>query len=212
MIGGGGEPDVFLGNVDFKIVDRESGWIAGVLLNAAGQRAGKISIEGFPLGGLALSKSPGRPSSHDKHLAVLLAWSMKCAELGGKKSEADDQTASLFKYSGGDKVRKIRNPLAKKIGLDLDKGALYVTDQSTAGEGPPVCSILIEKPSICETQQWGLEIQAASATVWAAEMGEHVKRLPAVRIVIDKFEPAESLAAWKAQRGPKIISIIRPGR
>lgn len=209
---GEGEPDLLLGSVDFKIVDRESGWIAGVVLNTAGQRAGKINFDGFPLDGLALSKSPGRPSSYDKHLAVLLAWSMKCAELGGKKSEADDQTASLFKYSGADKVRKIRNPLAKKIGLDLDKGALYITDESKAGEGPPVCSILIEKPTIYETKQRGLEILAASAIAWAAEMGEHVKRLPCISIVIDKFEPAESLAAWKSQRGPKIISIIRPGR
>lgn len=211
MIGEGGKPDVFLGSVDFTIVDRESGWIAGVLLNDAGQRAGKVSIEGFPLNGVAFPNSPGRPSSHKKHLAVLLAWSMKCAELGGKMGEADDQTASLFKYSGGDKVRKIRNPLAKKIGLDLDKGTLYITDESKAGDGPPACSMLIDKPTIYQTQQGGLEILAASAIAWSVEMGEHVERLPCVRIVIDKFEPAENLAAWKAQGGPKIISIIRPG-
>lgn len=212
MIGEGGTPDLLLGSVDFKIVDRESGWVAGVLRNAAGQNVGKVNIEGFPLGGVALPKSPGRPSADEKHLTVLLAWSMKCAELGGKKGEADGQTASLFKYSGGDKVRKIRNPLAKKIGLDLDKGVLYITTQSKAGDGPPVCSILIEKPTIYEISGGVLEVLGVSAIAWSAEMGERVTRLTAVRIVTDEFGLVEDLAAWKAEGGPKIISIIRPGR
>lgn len=212
MIGEGGEPDVFLGCVDFKIVDKESGWIAGVLLNAAGQRVGKVSIDGLPLHQFEVTKGPGRPSAKDKHLAVLLAWALKCAELGGKMGEADNQTATLFKYSDGDKIRKIRNPLAAKIGLDLDKDAAHITENSADCDGPPVCSILIEKPTIYETNSGGLEILGASAIAWAAEMGERVKRLPAVRIVIEDFEPMDDAVEWKARKGPKIISIIRPGR
>jgi hypothetical protein len=126
--------------------------------------------------------------------------------------EADDQTAALFKYSEGDKIRKIRNPLAAKIGLDLDKDTLHVIDYSAAGEGPPVCSILIERPTIYETPSGGLEILGAKAIAWDAGMGASVKCLPAMRIVMDKAEPSDGMAAWKARKGPKIISIIRPGQ
>jgi hypothetical protein len=212
MIGERGAPDVLLGRVDFKILDAASGLIAGALRGTTGQRVGMVTIDGFPLGEVATAKGPGRPPADEKHLAVLLAWALKCAELGGKMGEADDQTAALFDYSGGDKIRKIRNPLAAKIGLDLDKDTLYIIDDSAADEGPPVCSILIEKPTIYETPGSGLEILGAKAIAWGAEMCAHVKCLPAVRIVIDIAEPGDGLAAWKARRGPKIISIIRPGR
>lgn len=212
MIGEGGAPDVFLGCVDFKILDAASGLIAGALRGAAGQRVGMVTIDGFPLGDVATAKGPGRPRGDEKKLAVLLAWALKCAELGGKMGEADDQTAALFEYSGGDKIRKIRNPLAAKIGLDLDKDTFHIIDDAVAGKGPPVCSILIEKPTIYEMPGGGLEILGAKAIAWEAEMGKRVKCLPAMRIVMDIAEPGDGLAALKARKGPKIISIIRPGR
>lgn len=212
MIGESGTPDVFLGHVDFKILDRDSGLIAGALRGASGQRVGMVTIDGFPLGKVAQAKGPGRPKADEKHLAVLLAWALKCAELGGKKGEADDQTAALFWYSSGDKIRKIRNPLAAKIGLDPDNDLLSIIDDSAGGEGPPVCSILIEKPTIYELPGGGLEILGASAVAWADGMGARVSRLPAMRIVMDKSEPGEGWAEFKARKGPKIISIIRPGR
>lgn len=214
MIGEGGAPDVLLGCVDFKVLDAASGLIAGALRGAAGQRVGMVTIDGFPLGKVATARSPGRPRGDEKKLAVMLAWALKRAELGGKMGEADEQIAktAIFDYSAGDKIRKIRNSLAKTIGLDLDKDTVHIIDNSEAGEGPPVCSILIEKPTIYETDGGGLEILGASAIAWAAEMGAHVKRLPAVRLVIEEFEQGDGLAAWKARRGPKIISIIRPGR
>lgn len=211
-IGEGGAPDLFLGNVDFKILDADSGLIASALRDAAGKRVGMVTIDGFPLGELAAAKGPGRPRADEKKLAVLLAWALKCAELGGKMGEADSQIAAQFDYSGGDKIRKIRNPLAAKIGLDLDKDALYITDDSAAAGGAPVCSILIEKPTIYETPSGGLEILGATAIAWAEGMGGHVTRLPAVRIVADEVEPGDGWGAWKARKGPKIISIIRPGR
>jgi len=212
MIKEGGAPDLFMGHVDFKILDADSGLIASALRGAAGQRVGMVTIDGFPLGEVATAKGPGRPPANEKHLAVLLAWALKCAELGGKMGEADDQTAALFEYSGGDKIRKIRNPLAAKIGLDLDKDTVNIIDDSGASEGPPVCSILIEKPTIYEMPGGGLEILGAKVIAWTAGMGEQVKRLPAMRIVMDKAEPGDGLAALKARKGPKIISIIRPGR
>jgi len=211
MIGEAGAPDVFLGCVDFKILDAASGLIAGAWRGSEGQRVGMVTIDGFPLGEVATAKGPGRPRADEKKMAVLLAWSLKCAELGGKMGEADDQTADLFDYSGGDKIRKIRNPLAKKIGLDLGKDTFHFIDDSMAGEGPPVCSILIEKPTIYETPSGGLEILGAKAIAWEAEMGAHVKCLPAIRVVIDEFKPGDDWAALKTRRGPKIISIIRPG-
>ncbi len=130
-IGQAGAPDHFLGSVDFKLLHREGqvGLISGAWLNPAGQLIGQLSISGFPLGALRC-EGPGRPRADEKRLAVLLAWALKCAELGGKMGEADEQTAALFKYSAGDKVRKIRNPLAKKIGLDLNKDALWITGSS----------------------------------------------------------------------------------
>jgi len=220
MIGEGGTPDVFIGSVDFKIVDKESGWIAGVLRNAAGQRAGKVEIEGFPLDQLTAPKGPGRPAAEEKHTAVLLAWALKVGELGGKRKAgaADQATAKRFAYLTKEgeanikTVRDIRGKQAKVYGLDLDGDTAHLIDQSSPGEGPPACSILIEKPTIYETQSGGLEILGASAIAWAEEMGAHVKHLPAVRLVIEEFEQGDGLAAWKARGGPKIISIIRPGR
>lgn len=216
MIGDAGAPDILIGGVDFKIVDKESGWIAGVLLNAAGQRVGKVWIEGLPLHKFEAIKGPGRPSAKDKHLAVLLAWVQKLGELGGerKAGAADKATAEQFSFltsdgEGNEKtVRDIRGKQATKFGLDLSKDTFHIMDDLAAGEGPPVCSILIEKTTIYETDGGRLEILGASAIAWAAEMGAHVKRLPAVRLVI----PSDGPAAWKARNGPKIISIIRPGR
>jgi hypothetical protein len=214
LIGEASAPDQFLGSVDFKILHREgqTGLISGALLNKAGRCIGQVSIDGFPLGALPDTKGPGRPRADEKHLAVLLAWALKCAELGGKMSESDEQTAALFKYSAGEKVRKIRNPLAAKIKLDLEKDAHSMIDDSTAGEGPPACSILIENPTVYETPDGGLEILGSKAIAWEPGMGERVASLPAVRIVLGEFEQGDGLAELKARRGPKIISIIRPGR
>ena len=175
-----------------------------------------ITSDGFPLHLFTSTKGPGRPSAKDKHLAVLLAWALKFGELGGKRKAgaADKATAEQFSFltsdgEGNEKtVRDIRGKQATKLGLDLDKDTVHIIDDSAAGEGPPVCSILIEKPTIYETDGGGLEILGANAIAWAAEMGAHVKRLPAVRLVI----PSDGPAAWKARGGPKIISIIRPGR
>jgi hypothetical protein len=58
MIGEGGAPDVFLGCVDFKILDADSGLIAGALRGAGGQRVGMVTIDGFPLGEVATAKGP----------------------------------------------------------------------------------------------------------------------------------------------------------
>ena len=220
MIGEGGAPDVFLGHADFKILDADSGLIAGALRGADGRRVGMVTIDGFPLGELAAAKGPGRPPANEKHLAVLLAWALKNSELGGKKKagEADRLTAERFAYLNGEgegnakTVRDIRAKLAARFGLDLDKDAFHMIDDSAAGEGPPVCSILIEKPTIYEMPGGGLEILGAKAIGWEAEMGAHVKFLPAIRIVADITEPGDGLAALKARGGPKIISIIRPGR
>ncbi|WP_153145188.1 hypothetical protein [Dechloromonas sp. H13] len=214
LIGQASAPDHFLGSVDFKILHREgqTGLISGALLNKAGRRIGQVSIDGFPLSALPDAKGPGRPRADEKHMAALLAWALRCAELGEKKGESDDQIAAEFKYSGGDKIRKIRNPLAAAIGLDLEKDLHCIIDDSTAGEGPPACSILIKRPTVYETPDGGLEILGYGALAWESGMGERVASLPAVRIVLGEFEPGDGLAELKARRGPKIISIIRPGR
>lgn len=214
LIGQAGAPDHFLGSVDFKILHREgqTGLISGALLNKAGRRIGQVSIDGFPLGAVPDTKGPGRPRADEKHLAVLLAWALQCAENKGKAGLSDDQTATLFNYSGGDKIRKIRNPLAAKIKLDLEKDAHCIIDDSTGGEGPPTCSILIEKPSVYEMPDGGLEILGVKAIAWERGMGARIASLPAVRIALGEFEPGDGLAELKARRGPKIISIIRPGR
>jgi hypothetical protein len=213
QIGQAGAPDHFLGSVDFKILHREgqAGLISGALLSRDGQLIGKVSISGFPLGALPDAKGPGRPRADEKHLAVLLAWALKCAELGGKMGESDEQTAALFKYSAGDKVRKIRNPLAAKIGLDLDKDALWITDNSNSGEGAPACSVLIEKPTFYQTQSGAVEI-VGLADIWADGWGERVAKRRVIKFEIDEISPSLEFEALKERGGPKIISIIRPGR
>lgn len=220
MIGECGQPDLFLGSVNFKVVDSDSGWIAGVLRDATGQSFGRVQIFGFSLGELSNDrKGPGRPAAGEKHLAVLLAWALKFGELGGKRKAgaADNATARRFAYLTKEgepntkSVRDIRVKQSEKLGLDLASGIAHVIDQSSPGEGPPACSILIEKPTIYEIHGGGIEILGASAIVWAEGMGAQVKRLPAVRLVIEDYESGDGLSAWKAQGGPKIISIIRPG-
>lgn len=217
-----GAPDHFLGSVDFKILHREgqTGLISGALLNKDGRRIGQVSIDGFPLGALPDAKGPGRPPDIDKKLAVLLAWALRRAELGGKgkAGEADKATAAEFSYltsenEGNAKtVRDIRAKMAEKFELDLDNDLYYAIGEPAAGGGPPVCSILIEKPTIYEMPDGGLEILGAHAIAWETGMGRRLARLPATRIVIDEIEPGPGLADLKARRGPKIISIIRPGR
>lgn len=220
LIGEGGEPEIFIGLADFRVLHQESGLIAGALLDRAGKRIGKVEIDGFPLGELSIPKGAGRPPSSDKHLAVLLAWAQTVGALGGKRkaSAADKETAIRFAYLTKDgeanekTVRDIRAKQAKKHGIDLDRDTAHVIDNAVSGKGLPACSILIEKPTIYEMPGGGLEILGASAIAWAEEMGAHVARLPAVRLLIEEFEPGGGLAAWKAQGGAKIISIIRPGR
>jgi hypothetical protein len=217
-----GAPEYFLGSVDFKILHREgqTGLISGALLNKAGRRIGQVSIDGFPLGALPDAKGPGRPPDIDKKLAVLLAWALRRAELGGKRKagEADKATAEMFAYRNGEgggnakTVRDIRAKMAEKFELDLDKDLHCIIDESKAGEGPPVCSILIEKPTIYDIPGGGLEILGARAIAWEYGMRGRVARLPAFRIVIGETEPGDGIADLKARRGPKIISIIRPGR
>lgn len=203
MTGGDGAPDVFIGRCNFKIVDKARGWIAGVLLDATGQDVGKLEFEGFPLGEILSIKGPGRPAANEKHLAVLLAWVLKVGELGGKQKagKADRLTAEQFSFLNKERegnaktVRDIRRKQAASIGLDLDKDAIHIIDDSAAGEGPPVCSILIEKPTFYETPGGGLEILGAKVIAWDAEMGARVKCFPAMRIVMDIAEPGDGLAA-----------------
>ena len=220
LIGEGGSPEIFIGLADFRVLHQESGLIAGPLLDRAGKRIGKVEIDGFPLGELSIPKGAGRPPADDKHLAVLLAWAQKVGELGGerKAGAADEETAKRFTYltKDGDAniktVRDIRVKQAKKLGIDLDRDTAYVINNAASGKGPPACSIFIEKPTIYETLGGGLEILGAKAIAWAQEMGARVERLPGIRITINEFQPGEEMSAWKSSRGPKIISIIRPGR
>jgi len=221
LIGPEGAPNHFLGSVDFKILHREgqTGLISGALLGRDGQLIGQVSIGGFPLGALPDAKGPGRPRADEKHLAVLLVWALKYGELGGKgkAGEADSLTAKQFAYLTRDRtanektVRDIRAKQAKKIGLDLDKDALWIDDKSTAGKGPPACSILIEKPTFYQTQSGGVEILGLG-TVWAEGWGARVAKRRAIKIEIDEPAPSLEFEALKARGGPKIISVIRPGR
>lgn len=212
LIGKPGEPDIPIGKVPFHVlhVDGNRAFLAGVLLDHSGQRIGKVEIEGFPAGDLPLSKPVGAPRKDEKRLAVFLAWALKSAELGGKKGEADDQTASLFDYSEGKKVRDIRNPLAAKIGLDLDKDALYIIDSSDK-EHPPPLSVMIEKPTVFATEAGGFEILGLGVG-WTAGMGERVSAPRAFQITVEQPAPGFDLAEWKTRGGPIIISVFRPGR
>ncbi|MBL8428028.1 MAG: hypothetical protein JNM16_11210 [Dechloromonas sp.] len=220
LIGEGGSPEIFIGLADFRVLHQESGLISGALLDRAGKRIGKVEIDGFPLGELSIPKGAGRPHSGDKHLAVMLAWAQTVGELGGKRKAgaADKETAKRFAYltkdgeANGKTVRDIRAKQAKKHGIDLDRDIAHVIDNAASGKGPPACSIFIEKPTIYDTPGGGLEILGATAIAWAQEMGARVARLPSIRITIDEFQPGEGMTAWKSSRGPKIISIIRPGR
>jgi len=213
LIGQAGARDHPLGSIDFKILHQngQTGLISGAWLNRDGELIGQVSISGFPLDWLPDAKGPGRPPAYEKRLAVLLAWALRCAELGGKMGEADNQTADLFDYSAGDKIRKIRNPLAAKIGLDLDIDALWIADNSSSSEGPPACSFLIERPTFYQTQSGGVEILGLGV-VWVDGWGARVAMRRAIRIEIDEPSPSLEFEALKARGGPKIISVIRPGR
>jgi hypothetical protein len=216
-----GAPDRHLGSIDFKILHREgqTGLISGAWLNPAGQLIAQLSMRGFPLGDLQDPKGPGRPCANEKHLAVLLAWALKFGELGGKRKagEADRATAERFAYLTSDgaanekTVRDIRVKQAKKIDLDLDKDALWIADSSNLGEGPPACSVLIEKPTFYQTQSGGVEILGLGA-VWTEGLGARVAKRCPIKIEIDETSPSLEFEALKARGGPKIISVIRPGR
>lgn len=208
-----GLPDIDGGKVPFHVlhVDGNRAFLAGVLLDHSGKRIGKVEIEGFPAGYLPASKPVGAPRKDEKHLAVLLAWALKSAELGGKMGEADQQIAALFDYSAADKVRKIRNPLAGKLKIDLEKDLLWIIDDSSPGGGPPACSVLVQKPTIYERPGGGFEILGIG-DLWAEGCGPRVIGGRAFRIEGDAAIPGEAVAELMAGEGPKIISVIRPGR
>jgi hypothetical protein len=211
LVGTDGHPDLLLGHVDFKVLDRETGLIAGALRNEAGQRIGKVEIDGLPFEQLAAVRAPGRPRADEKHMAILLAWAWKCGELGGKMGEADEQIAAMFGYSAADKVRHIRNPLAKKLQIDLEKDRLWIIDDSSPGSGPPNCSVLVQNPAIYERPGGGSEI-IGTGDLWAEGCGPRFIGGLEFRIEHDAAIPGEEVAKLMARKGPKIISIIRSGR
>lgn len=207
MIGADGEAELFLGYTDFKIVDHETGWIAGALRDDAGKRIGKVEIDGFPLEQIGGAKRPGRPAADEKHLAVLLAWALKYWELGGKRGEADDQVAAAFDYSGREKIRNIRNKLAKELGLDLDNGLFQIAGDPDPANSPPNCSVLIQKPTAYQTPAGGAQILGIGS-IWTEGSGYSVAHDHAVEILT----PSNKVLELIVNGGPIIISVIRPGR
>jgi len=209
FIGEKDSPDLFLGRVDFQVLHQDTGLIAGALIGGDGQRIGKVEIDGFPLSSIHQPRKQGRPRSDEKKLAVTLAWALKCSELAGKRTEADNQTALLFDYSEGKKVRDIRTEVAKANGVDFDRDVLFITD-STINDGM-VCSMLVESLVIGESPLGQLEIQARRVTVWADGFGEKVRRADCLRITAASFVKREGYKHLATGSGPKIISLIRPG-
>jgi hypothetical protein len=212
LVGKPGEPDIAIGKTTFHVlhVEGNRALLAGALLDHSGRRIGKVEIDGFPAGDLPAFKPAGRPKSDEKHMAVFLAWALRCAELGGKMGEADTQTASYFKYSEGKKVRDIRQKLAAKIGLDLTNDAIHIAD-SSGTENPLACSVLIENPTIYATKTGGVEILGFGVG-WIDGMGERVISRRVFRVEVEEVDSAFDLAALKEKKGPIIISVIRPGR
>lgn len=107
----------------------------------------------------------------------------------------------------GQKVRKIRNPVAKKIGIDLDEDALYITDDSS--EGMLQASVLIEKPTYCALESGGFEILGLGVA-WHERLGSTVLR-GTMNVVVLPYDRSDT-DIMKRKGGPVIISVIRPGR
>lgn len=209
LIGDKDNPGFFLGRVDFRVLHEDTGLIAGALIGGDGQRIGKVEIDGFPLSSIHQPRRQGRPRSDEKKMAVTLAWALKCNELAGKRTEADNQTASLFDYSEGKKVRDIRTEVAKANGVDFDRDVLFLTDSTINDD--LVCSMLVESLVISESPPGQLEIQARRVTVWAEGFGAKVRWADWLRITAASFEKKEGFDCFATGSGPKIISIIRPG-
>lgn len=217
LIGNPDSQDIRLGQTVFSVLHKKDGLalIAGALLNDAGEKIGMVSIDGFPLNDLPSVKSPGRPPAIEKRMAIFLAWALKAAEFGGKFGEADQQIVDSKWFKSGcseaGKVRKVRNVIAKKIGIDLDVDVLYVSNTECSDETPPPCSVLIEKPTFYLKKSGGLEILGIGYG-WVIGMGERVISKRAFKFSVEQVEKTVDFEAWKKKGRPIIISIFQPGQ
>jgi hypothetical protein len=209
-IGAAGKPDQRLARANLKVLHPESGWVAGPLLNESGQWIAKLEIDGFPQSLLAPETRPGRPRKDEKHLAVLLAWALKCWELGEKRTEADRQIAELFNYSEGGKVRKIRQGLSEEHGINFDQCFVVIRDPRLRRDGldGPAMSALILEPTYRQTSTGGAEIIGAG-TVWQSSFGECVSSNKVIKV--DMPEVDGSFDALKERGGPIILLYFWPG-
>lgn len=195
-----------VGTVDFKVLHAPSGLISGALLSPEGVLLGQVSMAGFDLA-VFEHKKVGRPRADEKRLAVLLAWALKCCELGDKRTEADNQTAQFFNYSEGSKVRNIRVPLARDLGLDVKCGIASINDDSS--DAPPPCSVLIRRPTYYQSEDKA-EI-VGIGDLWTASLGCSVASGVEVQFEIPNVENSDAFAKMKQSGGPIIISVLRPG-
>lgn len=210
LIGGNGEGEIPIGKTVFHVVhsDEKLAWIHGKILNESGAIIGSVSIDGIPLDHLPSAKA-GRPKEEEKHLAVLLAWALNSARFGGKFTVADEKTAEYFNYSESKKIRDIRNRLAKQYGIDLDKHTLHITDDKSPTREAEA-SIFITKPTYYLDEFSGLLI-LGKGFAWHEKLKSNVLQ-GVMRVEVPVIDSSTDIEGLMSNRGPVIISVIRPGR
>lgn len=186
----------------------KSVWASGQVVDPLRGPVMTVNVSGVSIDDWPKTRSPGRPSAEEKHLAVLLAWALEAAKLGGKATLADDETAKLFDYSEGKKVRDIRIKLAKSFGIDLDNDALYVTDRTLDGDRL-MASVLIARPTYYRIDPKGLEV-LGNGIAWHENLNCQILR-GAMRVVVPELESTSGIDHIISKKGPIIVSVIRPG-
>lgn len=192
-------------------VDEDGGVMAaGLLQQPDGRAAGFVNIKGIPHTHWPQTKPTGRPTSEDKHLAVLLAWCLEFSRNGGKRGHADADVMKLFGYSDEKKVRDIRSRQARnhKVDLSADSDDMACVIDNTSNQECEA-AVLIPRPTWCRVND-GFEVLGVGYA-WHSGLKSRVLS-GAMRVSVDELEPQLDLDEKNAKGGPVIIAVIRPGR
>ena len=192
-------------------VQDEAVTASGALLDKNGRSVGVVNISGIPIHQWPQTKPQGRPKSTEKHLAVFLAWCLHANRWNEKYGEADREVAELFGYSEPDKVRKIRGPVAVKLGVDISKDgkSLFHVRDDCINEAACNAAVLLKNPTWYQKGD-GLEV-LGDGRVWVEGFGERVAA-GVVKVEVERLTQPVDLDEMNKRGGPVIFTIIRPGR
>ena len=200
---------------EYEQIERIAAWFAGTVRNFDGVIIGRANLDGMPLDWLSAPKGPGAPRKDAKRMAIFLAWAIKVSEWKEKFGKADEALVQSRWFKTGisaeEKVRKVRNELARAKGLNLNKDLICIWDSSPENANSPPFAAYLERPTFYRNADGSMDI-LGEAVGWFPGMGEKVTEPRFIKATIDNFEKERGMDVASAIGGPIILSVYRPGQ